>query len=93
MMVTTPTGFYTYRGKLVPDYSIRNNTRLPDYFRMDAGTVFRLNNPQKTFGHFLTLSFYNVLFSKNYAFLYYNKIAGDDSKFYVPADTSIETEK
>jgi hypothetical protein len=86
MTLSTPTGFYFYRGSQVPVYTRQNNDRLPDYRRMDVGSVWRLNKQEKIFEHYFTLSIYNFFNTKNYAFLNFNKIKGDDGKYYVPAD-------
>jgi hypothetical protein len=86
MTLSTPTGFYFYRGSQVPVYTKQNNDRLPDYRRMDVGSVWRLNKQEKIFEHYFTLSIYNFFNTKNYAFLNFNKIKGDDGKYYVPAD-------
>jgi hypothetical protein len=87
MALSTPTGFYYYRGKQVPAYTQQNNDRLPDYRRMDLGSVWRLNKKEKRFEHNLSFFIYNVFAFRNYAYLNFNKIRGDDDKFYVPADT------
>jgi hypothetical protein len=86
MTLSTPTGFYYYRGVQVPVYTKQNNDRLPDYKRVDIGSIWRLNKPEKTFEHYLNFSLYNVFSIKNYAFLNFNKTPGEEGKFYVPAD-------
>ena len=87
MVMSTPTGFYYYRGKQVPVYSRQNNDRLPDYKRFDLGSVWRLNKKEVRFEHYISLAFYNLFAIKNYAFLNFNKIQDEEGKFYVPADT------
>jgi hypothetical protein len=86
MTMSTPTGFYYYRGSQVPVYSSQNNDRLPDYKRLDLGTQWRLNKKDRTFEHYLSFTFYNFFSYRNYAFLNFNKMEGPDGKFYVPAD-------
>lgn len=86
MCITTPTGFYYYRGKQVPLYTEQNNDRLPDYKRIDLSTSIRLNKLYKPTVHMLDISIYNFFNYHNAAFLNYNKIASDDGKFLVPAD-------
>jgi len=86
MTISTPTGFYYYRGSQVPVYSRQNNDRLPDYRRVDLGSVWRLNRIDKTFEHYFTFTLYNFFNTRNYAFLNFNKIQGSDGKYYVPAD-------
>ncbi len=92
MAVTTPTGFYYYRGVQVPYYAGLNNDRFPDYKRIDLSSVWRLNKAERTFEHYITLTLYNIFSTHNYAFLYFNKITGDNGKYYVPADTSNPSE-
>jgi hypothetical protein len=86
MTLSTPSGFFDYRGAQVPVYEQQNNDRLPDYKRLDVGSSWRLNKQEKAFQHFFSVSLYNILSTRNYAFLYFNKIEGNDGKFYVPAD-------
>jgi hypothetical protein len=86
MPLSTPTGFYDYRGTQVPVYDEQNNDRLPDYRRVDLGSVWRLNRLERSFEHYLSVTLYNFFSTRNFAFLNFNKIKGDDGKFYVPAD-------
>jgi hypothetical protein len=86
MTISTPTGFYYYRGSQVPVYTKQNNDRLPDYKRMDIGSSWRLNKVDKNFEHYFTLTLYNFFNTRNYAFLNFNKTQGSDGKYYVPAD-------
>jgi hypothetical protein len=86
MPLSTPTGFYYYRGNQVPLYLKQNNDRLPDYKRLDLGTQWRLNKVHRTFEHYLSFTFYNFFSYRNYAFLNFNKMEGPDGKYYVPAD-------
>jgi len=86
MTLSTPTGFYFYRGTQVPMYTKQNNDRLPDYQRVDFGSAWRLNKRNRTFEHYFTFTLYNFFNTNNYAFLNFNKIKGADGKLYVPAD-------
>jgi hypothetical protein len=86
MAISTPTSFYNYRGTQVPYYSGQNNDRLPDYRRVDLGSIWKLNKKQDEIEHYLTFTLYNFFSTKNYAFLNFNKTIGEDGKFYVPAD-------
>ena len=86
MAISTPTGFYYYRGSQVPEYGRKNNDRLPDYKRADLGSAWRLNKREKGFEHYFTITLYNFFNTRNYAFLNFNKVQGDDGKFYIPAD-------
>jgi len=85
MRITTPTSFYGYRGGQVPYYSKQNNSRLPDYKRIDVGATFYLKKMNNIFNHTLNLSFYNFFSMINPAFVYFNKIEVDD-EYLVPAD-------
>jgi hypothetical protein len=87
MAISTPTGFYYYRGRQVPVYTRQNNDRLPSYRRVDLGLSRRLNRKEKRFEHYISVALYNLFATKNYAFLNFNKIQDEDGKFYVPADT------
>jgi hypothetical protein len=86
MALSTPSGFYYYRGKQVPYYHGLNNARLPAYRRIDLGSTWQLNKTGKTFQHFFNLSFYNFFNTHNYAFINFNKIEDSDNKYYIPAD-------
>ena len=87
MALSTPAGFYYYRGKQVPVYALQNNDRLPDYKRIDLGSMWRLNRNQKRFEHYISIAFYNLFSFRNYAFLNFNKMQDENGKFRVPADT------
>lgn len=84
-VITTPTSFYKYRGYQVPIYTAQNNQRLPDYKRVDISSDFLLNEPGQKTEHHLIFSIYNLFNSKNYAFLYFNKVA-QDASYVVPTD-------
>jgi hypothetical protein len=59
MAISTPTGFYYYRGNQVPLYGKQNNDRLPAYKRLDIGSIWRLNKIGKSFEHYFTLTIFN----------------------------------
>ncbi len=86
LMTTTPTSFYSYRGTQVPVYAEQNNSRLPDYKRLDIGSDFKLNRSTGNFEHHLVVSIYNVLGFKNPAFLYFTKTEEDNGDFVIPTD-------
>ncbi|MFB6317545.1 carboxypeptidase-like regulatory domain-containing protein [Saccharicrinis sp. FJH54] len=86
MRYTTPTAFYVYKGYQVPVYSKLNNQRLPDYNRVDLSTDILLNKPVDKTEHHLIIAVYNLLNSKNYAFLYFNKMMNDNGQLVVPTD-------
>lgn len=86
-VTTTPSGFYNYRGVQTPIYSEKHNDRLPNYTRFDIASDFRLNKDENgVIEHHLVISFYNMFWKKNAAFLYYNKIKNSNNEFVVPAD-------
>ncbi len=84
--ITTPTGFYTYNGYTVPVYGDKNNSRLPDYHRLDLAITCKLNPNSTRFKHSVMLSFYNAYGRKNPFSLNYNKIMNDNGDFVVPSD-------
>lgn len=84
--ITTPTGFYNYRGTQVPVYTTQNNNRLPDYKRIDIGTDIKLNKNEGNFEHHLSISVYNFFNTHNPGFLYFNKTTDDSGNLVVPAD-------
>lgn len=84
--VTTPTGFYQYNGYIVPLFGAKNNDRLPAYHRMDVAVTCWLNRPESRYRHSLVLSVYNLYGRENPFEINFNKIMGDDGKFYVPSD-------
>lgn len=86
MVITTPSGFYEYRGYQVPFYTKQNNDRLPPYKRLDWGSTWRLNKRERSFEHYFNISFYNFLNFNNYTFLNFSKTTGSNGKYYIPAD-------
>jgi hypothetical protein len=93
MTISTPSGFYYYRGTQVPYYLKQNNDRLPSYKRVDFGSEWRLNKIERSFMHYFSIAFYNFFNFHNYAFLNFNKIEGNDHKYYVPADKTNAAEQ
>ncbi len=83
---TSPTGFMSFNGYTVPVYGARNNSRLPDYHRMDVSISFRLNKPENRYKHNIVLSFYNLYAHKNPFAFAFNKIMNDKGEFVVPSD-------
>ena len=73
--LSSPTGFYTFNGNIVPIYGEKHNDRLPDYRRLDLSLQFTLNrNPENKFQHSLTFSIYNALAHPNVVAVNFNKI-------------------
>ncbi len=86
MKITTPTGFYYYRGNQVPIYTKQNNQSLPLYKRIDIGTTIRLNKIGAETEHYLNLAFYNFFAFQNPAFLSFNKTVNSSGTIIVPSD-------
>lgn len=65
--VTVPTAkFFTTDGKLVYDYSYKNNYRLPDYQRLDIGFTKEINsNNRYDYREFYGVNIYNMLGKNN----------------------------
>ncbi len=84
--ITTPTGFYQYRGMMVPYYSEKNNDRLPNYHRLDVSLQFRLNKIHKKFEHYLNFNIYNFYNHKNYVFLNFNKVQNTEGELVIPTN-------
>lgn len=84
---STPVSFYMNNGLEVPLYDQKNNSRLPDYHRLDLSATVQLNkNPEHKFKHNLSFSIYNVYGRKNPLFINYNKVEQNDGSFKVPGD-------
>ena len=84
--ITTPTGFYTYNGYTVPVYGSKNNSRLPDYHRLDLALTYHFNPDKWKYKHSVMLSVFNAYGRKNPFSLNYNKIMNDNGDFVVPTD-------
>lgn len=84
---SSPTGFYYYRGVNVPIYSEKNNSRLPDYHRMDVSADFRLNKRKdRKFNHHILFSVYNLYGRENPIAVNYNKVETDGGSYVIPVD-------
>lgn len=84
---STPLYFYRSGNYMVPVYGDKNNSRLPDYHRLDANIAWQIN-PSGKLRHSLVLSAYNV-YARHNPFAYnFNKIIGDDGQLVVPTDVS-----
>ena len=86
--ITTPTGFYYYKGYQVPFYDSRNNDRLPDYHRLDLSTEIRLNRQGASYEHSLKIALYNAYGRKNPFTINFNKIIEDSGALKVPTERS-----
>lgn len=84
--ISTPTGFLYYHNQPVPIYGEKNNSRLPDYHRLDLMLKIFLNpNSKKDFKHEILISVYNAYLRKNYYTINFNKI-DDNGKITIPSD-------
>ncbi|MDH5474559.1 MAG: TonB-dependent receptor [Cyclobacteriaceae bacterium] len=84
---SSPISFFNFNGLETPIYGQRNNSRLPDYHRMDISATLNLNRDlSKKFTHDLTLSFYNVYGRKNTLFINYNKTETENGDFRIPSN-------
>ncbi|MFH2142330.1 MAG: TonB-dependent receptor [Bacteroidota bacterium] len=85
--ISVPTGFFYYQNQPIPIYGDKNNSRLPDYHRLDVMVTCYLN-PESShlFNHNLALTLYNVYWRKNYYTIYYNKTELSDGSIVIPSD-------
>lgn len=83
---TTPVSFYYYQGKQIPVYDKINNSRLPDYQRLDISSDFTLNKTPKRFEHHLQISVFNFLNQINPIFINFNKSEINKRTFKIPTD-------
>jgi hypothetical protein len=90
MPFTSPTGFYYYNNMAVPIYNELNNSRLPDYHRLDISARLQLNKTEKKYNHFLELAIYNLYARHNPVSMNYNKIVDDNGNFLMPMNFSEE---
>ncbi|MEQ9423074.1 MAG: TonB-dependent receptor [Cyclobacteriaceae bacterium] len=84
---SSPISFYQFNNEEIPIYGQKNNSRLPDYRRLDLSANLKLNkNPDSRFKHGLTFSIYNFLGRRNPFFINYNKTDAGESQFEVPTN-------
>lgn len=63
---STPQGFIQYQGRVYPYYEIRNNSRLPDYHRLDfAWNIYQPSMKEKRWKGNWTFTVYNLYGRKN----------------------------
>jgi hypothetical protein len=84
--VTTPTSFYYNNGISVPIYGSRNNSRLPDYHRLDLSVTYRISRPEKRFQQNLILTLYNAYGRNNPFGLGFNRYMDASGNLVVPAN-------
>ena len=88
---SSPTGFYYYRGMNVPIYSKKNNSKLPEYHRMDFSADFRLNKrTDSKFKHHILFSIYNLYGRENPVAVNFSKIESDAGAYVIPSDIIAE---
>jgi hypothetical protein len=84
---SSPVGFYNYNDQEIPIYGEKNNSRLPDYHRLDLSGTYKLNrNPESKFQHDIVFSIYNFYGRKNILFVDYNKTPNGESQFVIPSN-------
>ena len=84
---TTPSGFILIEGKYVPIYNERNNSRFPDYHRLDiSATVGSDPAKHRRFQHQLTMGIYNLYGRKNPISINFNKIEENDGSLNISND-------
>jgi len=75
--ITYPTAIYYQDGQQILHYSLRNEYRLPDYFRVDASVILEGNLKKKKFLHgSWILSVYNLTSRKNAYSIYFTTDGG-----------------
>ncbi|RLD76963.1 MAG: hypothetical protein DRJ07_15425, partial [Bacteroidetes bacterium] len=90
---SSPTGFYYYQGYNVPIYTKKNNSKLPEYHRMDISANFRLNkNTRNKYKHHIVLSLYNLYGRENPISVNFNKIETGQESFVIPSDIISESQ-
>ena len=68
-------------------YGRKNNSRMPDYHRLDLSARFILNkNISNKFKHSLTISIYNLYSRKNPIFINFNKAQNANGVIEVPTN-------
>jgi len=75
--ITYPTAIYFQDGQEILHYSLRNEYRLPDYFRIDASVILEGNLKKKKFLHGSWIfSVYNLTGRKNAYTVYFESVNG-----------------
>ena len=89
---SSPVSFYSFNGEEVPVYGQKNNTRLPDYHRLDLSATYALNrNPESKYIHNLSFSIFNFYGRKNALFVNYHKTETKDGSLKIASDVSDPT--
>ena len=84
---TKPVGFYYYDNYKIPYYGDRNDSRLPNYHKLNMAVEYNFKRPNiNNFSHKIALSVYNIYNRHNYVLVSYNKIITPDGKFMIPSN-------
>jgi hypothetical protein len=84
--ISVPVGYYSQNGNMIPIYDGRNNSRLPEYHRLDLSVSLRIGKLSSPYRHSLLFSFYNLYGRKNPFSVNSNKIMNDNGDFVVPVN-------
>jgi hypothetical protein len=88
-VVTSPSSFYYHDNKTIPYYNEKNNSRLPDYHRLDVALTYNFSIPAiKNMENSLNFSIYNLYNRANPFNLTFNKVEIDETEFAIPSDVS-----
>ena len=83
---SSPTSFYYFDDNEIPVYASKNNSRFPNYHRLDLNAKFILNKDlNKRFRHSITLSIFNLYSRRNPIFINFNKSV-ENGQFFVPTN-------
>lgn len=90
---STPIGYIKFLGYYVPIYAIRNNSKLPDYHRLDLNFVYQLNKkPRGKIQHTVNFSIINLYNRKNAVMLTFNKILQPNNTYVVQTNVLTENQ-
>lgn len=77
--VTYPIGKYAVEGKIINLYGKRNESRYPDFHRLDLGATLKLKE-KTNFQSSLNFSIYNAYSRKNAFSINFREVAGDPTR-------------
>jgi hypothetical protein len=76
--ITAPSGYFRLNSNQYAFYELRNNYRIPDYFRVDIGvTLGEEHKLTKKFHTFWNLSIYNVIGRNNAYSVFFDQVNGN----------------
>ena len=70
----------------MPVYGEKNNSRLPDYHRLDLAVTYRISKPEKRFQQNIILTLYNAYGRYNPYSLSFNRFMDSNGNLVVPAN-------